>query len=148
MNIDVLTVALADDDEDDRLLFEDAIEELKIKTKLLLFNNGLELMEYLQSPGAELPHVLFLDLNMPVMDGMKCLDHIRRDPKLKHISVAIYSTSSSEKDIVETYVRGANIYLTKPSDFKKLQNAIQKILSINWQFHSSNLDKDNFILKV
>ncbi|NNF20189.1 MAG: response regulator [Flavobacteriaceae bacterium] len=148
MKIDLLTVALADDDEDDRLLFEDAINELKIKTNLLLFNNGLELMKYLKKPDAELPHVLFLDLNMPVMDGMRCLDEIRRDSRLKNLSVAIYSTSSSEKDIVETYVRGANIYLTKPSDFKKLQNAIQKILSINWQFHSSNLDKDNFILRI
>lgn len=148
MKIDLLTVALADDDEDDRLLFEDAINELKIKTNLLLFNNGLELMKYLKKSDSEMPHVLFLDLNMPVMDGMRCLDEIRRDPKLKNLSVAIYSTSSSEKDIVETYVRGANIYLTKPSDFKKLQNAIQKILSINWQFHSSNLDKDNFILRI
>ncbi|TDQ32353.1 response regulator [Zeaxanthinibacter enoshimensis] len=148
MKIDLLTVALADDDEDDRLLFEDAINELKIKTKLLLFKNGLELMNYLKKPDAELPQVLFLDLNMPVMDGMRCLDEIRRDSRLKNLSVAIYSTSSSEKDIVETYVRGANIYLTKPSDFKKLQNAIQKILSINWQFHSSNLDKDNFILRI
>ncbi|MDC6350236.1 response regulator [Zeaxanthinibacter sp. PT1] len=148
MKIDLLTVALADDDEDDRLLFEDAINELKIKTKLLLFKNGLELMNYLKKPDVELPQVLFLDLNMPVMDGMRCLDEIRRDSRLKNLSVAIYSTSSSEKDIVETYVRGANIYLTKPSDFKKLQNAIQKILSINWQFHSSNLDKDNFILRI
>ncbi len=148
MKIDLLTVALADDDEDDRLLFEDAINELKIKTKLLLFKNGLELMNYLKKPDAELPQVLFLDLNMPVMDGMRCLDEIRRDSRLKNLSVAIYSTSSSEKDIVETYVRGANIYLTKPSDFKKLQNAIQKILSINWQFHSSNRDKDNFILRI
>ena len=73
MGNDFLNVVLADDDEDDRFLFGEAIKQLSIKTKLSLFKDGQELMDNLFSNEMERPNLLFLDLNMPVKNGMQCL---------------------------------------------------------------------------
>ncbi|MCJ7468303.1 MAG: response regulator [Maribacter sp.] len=148
MKLTNLNIVLADDDEDDRLLFKEAIEDLKIKTKLSLFTDGKELMDFLVLPNIVLPHIVFLDLNMPKKNGMQCLKEIRKNKAFDQVSVAIYSTSSSESDIEQTFVNGANIYLNKPNNFRKLQQAVEKILQINWQYHSSNLNMDNFLLKL
>ena len=65
MQKNALHILLADDDEDDRMFFTDAFDELKMKTKVQTYNDGVELMNYLMTENAILPHVLFLDLNMP-----------------------------------------------------------------------------------
>lgn len=141
-------VLLAEDDEDDRLFFRDAIESVKMKTIITMVNDGEQLMDYLLQPGATLPHVIFLDLNMPKKNGIECLEEIRNHPLLKDLSIAIYSTSASEKDIEETFIKGANIYIKKPSDFAVLKKVISDVLSINWQYHTSGLNKDNFLLSI
>ncbi|MBO0591563.1 response regulator [Cellulophaga sp. E16_2] len=148
MAFQTLNIALADDDEDDRLLFKDAIEEIKIKTKLSLFTNGKELMDYLLLPNVILPEVIFLDLNMPIKNGMQCLKEIREHAKLCDLSVAIYSTSSSERDIEETFVNGANVYINKPNSFGELRTVIEKVLQLNWQYQTSALNRENFLLRI
>ena len=148
MAFQTLNIALADDDEDDRLLFKDAIEEIKIKTKLSLFTNGKELMDYLVLPNVILPEVIFLDLNMPIKNGMQCLKEIRENPKLSDLSVAIYSTSSSERDIEDTFINGANVYINKPNSFGELKAVIEKVLQLNWQYQTSALNRENFLLRI
>jgi CheY-like chemotaxis protein len=143
-----LNILLADDDPDDRFLFKTAIEESKVKVELNLVNDGVQLMDYLNSEGNTIPHVIFLDLNMPRKSGMQCLEEIRNTPRLRDISIAIYSTSSSEHDIEETFVKGANIYIRKPSSFGKLKEVITQVISINWQYHTSGLNKENFLLSL
>lgn len=144
----IFNIALADDDEDDRMLFQEAIGELCIKTKLSMFNNGQELMDYLNLPNIVLPNLIFLDLNMPIKNGIQCLKEIRANPALNDVSIAIYSTSSSEKDIEDTFVNGANIYLNKPNSFRKLHEAIEKIVQLDWQYHTSNLNRDTFLFRL
>lgn len=144
----ILNIALADDDEDDRQFFQDAIEDISIKTKLSLLNDGQELMDYLNLPNVVLPNLVFLDLNMPIKNGMQCLKEIRSNANLDKVCIAIYSTSCSEKDIEDTFVNGANIYLNKPNNFDKLRDSIEKVLQINWQYHTSNLNRDNFLLRL
>jgi CheY-like chemotaxis protein len=141
-------VLLADDDADDRLFFKDAFEEIKIKTIVNTVNDGVELMEYLSQPGITLPHVLFLDLNMPRKTGMDCLKEIKRINRLKDIAIAIYSTSSSEEDIEETFVNGANVYIKKPSDFAALKKILSEVITTNLQYQTSGLNRDNFILNL
>src|SRR5690606_27515539 len=108
-------ILLADDDEDDRNFFNDAINDLKIANKLTVFKNGKDLMDYLENPDSILPDTLFLDLNMPCKTGNEFLKAIRLTPRFKNISIDIYSTSSSENDIEETFVGGANIYIKQPN---------------------------------
>lgn len=148
MNNNIIHIVLADDDEDDRLFFTDAFDELKINTKVNTYNDGVELMDYLNTEDAGLPQVLFLDLNMPRKSGMECLSEIKRDNKFKDIAIAIYSTSASEEDIENTFVQGANIYIKKPSDFKTLKKVLSQVVTINWQYHTNGLNKDNFLLRL
>lgn len=145
---DSMHILIADDDEDDRTFFSEAMTELRMNTELTLFNDGKDLMSYLAGPDIILPHILFLDLNMPYMSGFECLKVIRADDRFKEVSIAIYSTSSSEKDIEETFVEGANIYIKKPNDFAKLKKVIKEVVSINWQFHSSGLNKETFFFSI
>ena len=105
-------------------------------------------MDYLNTEDAGLPQVLFLDLNMPRKSGMECLSEIKRDNKFKDIAIAIYSTSASEEDIENTFVQGANIYIKKPSDFKTLKKVLSQVVTINWQYHTNGLNKDNFLLRL
>jgi len=148
MNERKLQIALADDDEDDRQLFLKAMGNLKISTELSLFEDGQQLMDYLHSSLQDLPEVIFLDLNMPVKGGMECLKEMRNDSRFNDIMIAIYSTSSSEKDIEETFINGANIFINKPNDFGKLKESIAKVIELNWQYQTSQLDKDNFLLRI
>lgn len=148
MQKEYIHIILADDDEDDRLFFTDAFEELKINTKVNTFNDGVELMNYLNQPDAVLPNVLFLDLNMPRKNGIECLDEIKKDNRFDDIAIAIFSTSSSEEHVEETFIRGANIYIKKPSDFVTLKKVLSDVVTINWQYHTSGLNKDNFLLRI
>lgn len=148
MQNDYIYIILADDDKDDRLFFTDAFSELKINTKVDTFNDGVELMNYLNKEDALLPNVLFLDLNMPKKTGLECLNEIKANSKMSEISVVIYSTSASEEDIEKTFVLGANIYIKKPNSFKKLKQVLSEVVSINWQYHTNGLNKDNFLLRM
>ncbi|NMH24648.1 response regulator [Flavobacterium solisilvae] len=148
MEKDYIHIILADDDEDDRMFFTDAFDELKMKTKVQTFNDGVELMNYLMTENAVLPHVLFLDLNMPKKNGIECLHEIKANKRFDDIAIAIYSTSSSEEHIEETFVNGANIYIKKPNDFNTLKKVLSDVVTINWQYHTSGLNKDNFLLRM
>ena len=148
MQNEVIRVMLADDDEDDRLFFTEAFQEIKIKTVVTTLNNGIELMNYLNKEDAVLPHVLFLDLNMPGKTGLDCLREIKSIDRLKNIAIAIYSTSASDEDIEDTFVEGANVYIKKPHEFSTLKNVLSDVITLNWQYHTSGLNRDNFLLSI
>jgi len=148
MEREYIHIILADDDEDDRMFFTDAFDELKISTKVQTCNDGVELMEYLNKDDSILPNVLFLDLNMPMKNGIECLHEIKADKRFDDIIIAIYSTSSSEEHIEETFICGANIYIKKPSDFSELKRVLSYVVTLNWQYHTSGLNKDNFLFRM
>ncbi|MBC7381565.1 MAG: response regulator [Bacteroidia bacterium] len=144
----IIHILLADDDETDRVLFKDAFEELKVKTIVRTVNNGIQLMDYLNKKGTLLPNILFLDLNMPRKNGLECLKEIRSNDNLKDISVAIYSTSSSENDIEETFNNGANIYIKKPADFTMLKLVLEKAVMAAFQYEEPPFNRANFLLRI
>ncbi|WP_394990415.1 response regulator [Emticicia sp.] len=148
MQNEPIHILLADDDEDDRNFFVDAIKELKINTIVNVVKDGQELINHLNHADNFLPHVVFLDLNMPFKTGIDCLNEIKRIDRLKDIAIAIYSTSSSEKDIEETFVRGANVYIKKPNSFSSLKKVLSQVITLNWQYHTSGLNRDNFLLSI
>lgn len=147
-NIDRIHILIADDDEDDIELFNEALAELKMDNKLTSCKDGKDLMDYLDNLENKLPHVLFLDLNMPCKTGHECLREIRANPRFNDVSIAIYSTSSSEKDIEDTLVEGANIYIKKPNDFSKLKKVIKDVVNMNWQYQSLGLNKETFFYSL
>ncbi|MEI6408627.1 MAG: response regulator [Bacteroidota bacterium] len=148
MDKDLLHILLADDDEGDRLLFIEAFEELNLKTKVYTVNDGVQLMEYLTQKAAPLPNILFLDLNMPRKNGLECLQEIKSNEHLKDISVVIYSTSASEKDIEDTYLYGAHVYIKKPNDFMALKQMLNKALKVIALYTRESYNKSEYLLTV
>jgi CheY-like chemotaxis protein len=143
-----LHIVIADDDESDCMNFRDALGELRIKTVVHTLNDGVELMEYLDDIMTPLPELLFLDINMPRKNGLECLKEIRNSEKLRLIAIAIYSTSASEKDIEETFLNGANVYIKKPNDFINLKKALGKIIEQAHIYRDPPFNVQNFIFKV
>ena len=142
-------IFLAEDDADDRMFFEDALNEVDIPTQLTISNNGLELMSNLDILTVHPPpDVIFLDLNMPFKNGLECLKEMKNEEKLKDIFVAIYSTSDHENDVDETFKNGANIYITKPNDFSKLKQVLEKAVTTASQYRDSIMKRENFLLKI
>ena len=146
--MDKLRILLVDDDEDDRQFFADALDGIELNTQLHLLENGKSCIEYLNSETENLPDLIFLDLNMPIMNGFECLDIIRSTPHLKNLMIAIYSTSSAERDIEETFKKGANIYIKKPSSFNELKKSLKQVVKMNWTYHLNDFKKENFLLKI
>ena len=148
MQNDLIHILLADDDEDDRTFFIEAFKEMKMKTIVQVVRDGVELMDHLCQPDINLPHLLFLDLNMPRKNGMECLNEIKRIGRYKNIAIAIYSTSASEEDIEETFVKGANVYIKKPNSFDLLKKILSEVISVNWQYETSGLNRETFLLSL
>jgi CheY-like chemotaxis protein len=132
---DRLKILLADDDPDDRELTIEAFEQNNLPHKIECVSNGQELMDYLtrsspgSSKGSQLPHIILLDLNMPVKNGLEALKEIKSNPSLKRIPVIVYTTSDSEEDIVKTYDLGVNSFVTKPKTFDGIVEAIKTLNS-------------------
>jgi|ERR1043165_1281779 CheY-like chemotaxis protein len=148
MKGDILRVVLADDNKNDRLLFKEAFKDIGLNTSLHFVEDGKDLMEYLSSCNGDLPHMLFLDLNMPQKTGLQCLREIKSDKKLKDISVAIYSVSAGENDVEETFRNGANVYIEKPGDFEVLKQLLKKAVLSAQAYQSPPFNKANFLLRL
>ncbi len=140
------SIFLADDDEDDCMLFEDALREICAETKLTTANDGEQLMKLLLENTSALPNSIFLDLNMPRKNGFECLEEIRSNPVLKDIPIVIFSTTAQQQSVDRAYEYGANFYIQKPGTFAQLKGIIKKILSINWEESMLQPTMDDFLL--
>lgn len=124
-----LKVLLADDDLDDCIMFEKALKELPIRTDLLTVHDGDDLVKELSLQKNGLPDLIFLDLNMPRINGVECLHTIKRTEELKNIPVVIFSTSVHETLARKLIDTGARECIRKPSTFPELKKVILKTLS-------------------
>ncbi len=127
-----ITILVADDDPDDRLLILDAMRESHPQNEVVFVEDGEELLEYLRQEsryvgGAPRPKLILLDLNMPRKDGREVLREIKADPNLRRIPVLVFTTSSSEKDVHSSYDLGANSFITKPVSFDGLLSVLRSL---------------------
>jgi CheY-like chemotaxis protein len=142
-------IFLADDDEDDCMLFEDALKDIcRNYNHLPKANDGMQLMRLLMLNPSDSPDILFLDLNMPVKNGFECLREIKSDERLKNIRIVIFSTSFQPETIDRVYTDGADLYVRKPGSFVQLKTVIQKVLSVNWNALNTPLPKEHFVLSA
>ena len=139
----IKNILLAEDDEDDYFLFCEAIKDFPDIVKLNWVRNGEELMDVLKHDKTDL---IFLDMNMPLKNGFECLTEIRNDDSLKNIPVIIYSTADDSKLVDWMYKAGANLYLCKPMEFKKLKNRIHKAIAIDWEKQTPFSKPEHFVL--
>lgn len=126
-----ITILLADDDPDDRLLVREAFEESHLLNVLETVEDGEELMDYLHQKGdyagKPTPNLILLDLNMPRKNGMEALEEIKADARLRRIPVVILTTSKAEEDIVRTYDLGVNSFVVKPVTFESLVELVREL---------------------
>ncbi len=128
-------ILLADDDSDDRYLFDKALKEIAIPTQLTTVSDGELLMDCLSENSEHLPDVLFLDLSMPRKTGFECLTEIKGNEKFKNIPVIVFTTSFGrgdeyEQNLINTLSGlGAREYIRKPYDFQTLKETIEKTLA-------------------
>jgi CheY-like chemotaxis protein len=141
-----IRVLLADDDIDDCLIFKEALEELPISAHLTIVNNGDQLMKLLLKNINHLPHVLYLDLNMPRKNGFECLTEIRLNDKLKALPLILYSTSAEQSTIELLYQNGAQHFIRKPFDFLEIKRLIHQSLTLIMRETSLQRTRNEFIL--
>jgi CheY-like chemotaxis protein len=132
MNKSSVTIIVADDDADDRLLITDAFKESRLANPLVFVEDGEQLLQFLDSAssgasGHPLPGLILLDLNMPRMDGRTALSHIKSNPHLRRIPVIVLTTYKAEEDVLRTYDLGVNSFITKPVTFEGLVDVVQSL---------------------
>jgi CheY-like chemotaxis protein len=136
---------LADDDSDDCSFFKEALEELPISATLVTVNDGVQLMNFL-SAVANLPDVLFLDLNMPRKSGFECLSEIQSIDKFKDLPVIIFSTSFNLEVVDLLYQIGAHYYIRKPGEYNKLKTAILDAVTLISE-NKTQPEREKFIIQ-
>lgn len=144
--IKIHRVFVADDDQDDRMLLKEALRDLDSDIQVKDFDNGVTLMDALLKQD-ELPNALFLDLNMPLMNGEECLSDIRNEPNLCELPVIIYSTYADDMKVDLIKRKGADLYLVKPVSYERLKMALHKCLEYVEQMPVTEKGKIEFLLK-
>ncbi len=131
-----ITILVADDDPDDRLLLKDALREARLGNPVHFVNDGVELMDYLNRrgdyenlAGSPYPGLILLDLNMPRKDGREALKEIKSDAQFRRIPVVVLTTSKAEEDIFRTYDLGVNSFIVKPVTFDSLVDIMRTVTS-------------------
>jgi len=127
MTIGPRCIFLAEDDEDDCLIFLEALQELGCTDEVIVTRDGEQLMDHL-SRVPRLPYVLFLDLNMPRKNGFECLKEIKETAEFKSIPVVVLSTSTEPEDIKLAYELGATLYISKARSFTEFVKRIEKVI--------------------
>ena len=128
-----ITILMAEDDADDRMLVQEAFEESRLNNDLRFVEDGEQIMAYLRHQGeftrdnAPRPAVILLDLNMPKKDGREVLAELKRDRDLQHIPVIVLTTSEAEEDIVRSYCSGASGFIVKPVTFQRLVDVLKTV---------------------
>lgn len=121
-----LHIFLADDDRDDVDLFGDTLHIIEPAILFDWASDGLQALEFLRQHDA--PDVIFLDLNMPMADGRKCLQAIKEDDRLKDVPVIMFTTSSFPTDVRECLSLGAICFITKPTDIIELRTVLRTVV--------------------
>lgn len=129
-----ITILMADDDEDDVLLTQKALQKGRLLNDLHSVRDGEELLDYLFRRGeytdarqAPRPGLILLDLNMPRKDGREALKEIKSHTEFKDIPIVVFTTSKAEEDIYRSYKLGVNSFITKPVTFEKLIEVMQML---------------------
>jgi CheY-like chemotaxis protein len=124
-----MLILIVDDDSEDRELFREAIAEIDSDSAIQCHSakDGKDALHEMNH-GPVLPDFIFLDINMPIMNGRECLIEIKKHTRLRQIPVIMYSTTSDTTEIKGFYSLGAHDFLIKPHNFKKLVEALSSII--------------------
>lgn len=141
-------IYLADDDSDDVEFFRDALSEVCGDVAFSTGKNGMELLKKLLYPELPFPDIIFLDINMPLMNGLECLREIKSHLHLKDIPIVMYSTSASQITIEVAHKLGASLFVEKPTDLNDLKNLLNPIVNRDWTTYTRPAEISEFLYKA
>jgi CheY-like chemotaxis protein len=146
MNLPISKVLLIDDDEDDCMVFKMALAEVDASIKLIYSNSCETVSELLASTK---PDLIFLDINLPRVNGIECLEKTLSSFTGNKVPVIMYSSSEMPKDLTESYELGAALYFRKPNNITNLIESLKKILAMDWEkrslIHKEYYNDGNFL---
>ena len=132
------TILLVEDNPDDELLTRRALKRSNVCNEVVVARDGVEALDYLFATGTHegwssvaMPQVILLDLDLPKVDGLEVLRHVRSDERTRRLPTIILTSSEDQQDLVEGYGLGANGYIRKPLDLAQFRAAVQQ-LGLYW----------------
>jgi CheY-like chemotaxis protein len=140
-----INILIADDDRDDALLLTEALQDILPSSNCIHVTDGIAALRHIKT-NVE-PDLVFLDLNMPLKNGINCLKDIYNLELLPNTPIVIYSTSKNIKDIDEAYNYGAAFYIIKPTAFRELCKVVKLAITILGKPKSERVEKSNFVLQ-
>lgn len=144
MNKNIQYILMIDDDEDDQMLFQQALTEIN---KSVTFNtavNGYDALKKLE--GLPPPDIIFLDLNMPIMNGFECLAALKKEKRYEHIPVVIFTTANDAGTIEQTRRLGASAFFHKPIDFGHLREKLNMVINCKADKNTEIFSTTSFVL--
>jgi response regulator RpfG family c-di-GMP phosphodiesterase len=139
-----MVIFYTDDDRDDLDTFKDAVSEIDCSTELHTMDGGDKLLHALENPPPK-PHMVFLDLNMPGKNGFEVIQELRLSNNFRHLPIVVLSTATDEESINQSLSLGANLYITKPSDYAQLKASVTHAMNMDWSTFVPNTN--NFVYK-
>lgn len=127
--VPIAHVMLAEDDEDDQLIFKQVCRQIDARLQLTIVSDGGELLSLLEHV---LPDLLFLDLEMPCKNGLECLIAIRQNPSLQHLPIVVLSSTNKPANVQAAYDMGAHLFLGKSMPFAQCLSSVDAILKMDW----------------
>ena len=126
-----IEILMVEDNPGDVRLTREALADAKLGNNMTVCHDGVDAITYLRqqaaTPGAQLPDLILLDLNLPRKDGREVLAEVKADPRLRRIPVVVLTTSQAEEDVLRSYDLHANCYITKPVDLDKFIKVVRAI---------------------
>jgi CheY-like chemotaxis protein len=122
-----MKIFYADDDAEDREMFCELVEQINPAIEVVLSKDGQEALNILNAI-SQLPDIIFLDINMPLMNGIECLSRLKTDERLKAVPVVIYSTTTDKREVKKLMLLGAKEFISKGSSMEKLKTSIHDVL--------------------
>lgn len=142
-----ISIFLVDDDEDDRELFEDAINEIHLETRILSYSSGTDFFANVEKGLPFLPRLIFIDLHMPLLSGEECLQRLRQNPKFDQVAIIMYSTIVMDSLTHRLKELGAAMYLQKPSSFLSLLALLEHCIQRALCYSNTEASSAEFIVK-
>ena len=140
-------IFVADDDVQDRMLFQEVIEDLPSLVYLTMASGSGEAVKILNELD-QLPDVVFVALNMSDKNGFECLREMKHSKKLQSLPVIIFSTSTHPGEVNQAYEEGAHLYIRKPNDFLNFKKIVQYVLAVHWKDNLSQPPREEFLLNL
>lgn len=140
-------IYIAEDDYDNAEIFQEAVSDVSTHSEVIHAKDGLELLGLLQQKDSDAPDAIFLDLNMPRLNGLDCLHQIKSDPTLNKIPIFILSTSDAPENINQTFKYGATRYIVKPDSYKRLTEIVDLVIAKEWGREDEALNINDYLIK-